>query len=108
MSLFGWLLALTYLGLDCIIGSDLSEPYVYALILVFFLLRIWPRPTGFRRLRRNGATFAFSRYPKHPCLCGVCALFCSSLIFLERNACCETTNSATWSGRLPPLELLER
>jgi len=53
--LFGWLLALTYLGLSCSSAAIGGVPSSCPSSLVFFFLAAHSRPaTGFRRLRRTG------------------------------------------------------
>ena len=95
MSLFGWLLALTYLGLELYhrqrsVGAFVM-PFILAIMRhlavatgVFRLLILGPaimesERFGHQKLWAFGAPghVCVSRYPEHPRLCGVCALFCS-------------------------------
>jgi HemX protein len=96
MSLFGWLLALTYLGLELFHRQRSVGAFVLPFIIVFFLAahlapadRLSPAPA-------RGVAFAFQ----------LSAVF--SLIFLGEERLLRSRKLSNVVWRLPPLELLER
>jgi ABC-type uncharacterized transport system permease subunit len=108
MSLFGWLLALTYLGLEVFHRQRSVGAFLIPLILIFFLAASIAPQDRFPGPRVQGVAFAF-----HVTLSilayAAFALSCVlSLIFLmeERLLRIRSLGGVVW--RLPPLELLER
>jgi ABC-type uncharacterized transport system permease subunit len=108
MSLFGWLLALTYLGLEMFHRQRSVGAFVIPFILVFFLAAHLAPADRFPGPKSQGVAFAF-----HVTLSilayAAFALSCVlSLMFLtvERLLRSRRFGGVVW--RLPPLELLER
>jgi HemX protein len=108
MSLFGWLLALTYLGLELFHRQRSVGAFVVPFILVFFVMaqlapadRLSPTPA-------HGVAFAFHVTLSILAYAAFALSFVFSLIFLgeERHLRSHKMGSVVW--RLPPLELLER
>lgn len=108
MSLFGWLLALTYLGLELYHRQRSVGAFVLPFILVFFVTahlapadRLSPTPA-------HGVAFAFHVTLSILAYAAFALSFVFSLIFLgeERHLRSHKLGSLVW--RLPPLELLER
>ena len=86
MSLFGWLLALTYLGLELYHRQRSVGAFVLPFILVFFVAahlapadRLSPAPA-------QGSHLRVSRHAEHSCVRGVCAFVCVQLDFSGRGA----------------------
>jgi ABC-type uncharacterized transport system permease subunit len=108
MSLFGWLLALTYLGLELYHRQRSVGAFVLPFVLIFFLAahlapvdRLAPTPA-------RGVVFAF-----HVTLSilayAAFALSCVlSLMFLIEDRLLRNRRLGEVVWRLPPLELLER
>src|ERR1700720_952082 len=108
MSLFGWLLALTYLGLEFFHRQRSVGAFVLPFIIVFFVAahlapadRLSPAPA-------RGVIFAFHVTLSILAYAAFALSFVFSLIFLgeERLLKSHRLGSIVW--RLPPLELLER
>lgn len=108
MSLFGWLLALTYLALEFYHRQRSVGAFVLPFILVFFVAaqlapadRLSPAPA-------HGAAFAFHVTLSILAYAAFALSFVFSLIFLgeERLLRSRKVRNVVW--RLPPLELLER
>jgi len=108
MSLFGWLLALTYLGLEFFHRQRSVGAFVLPFIIVFFVAahlapadRLSPAPA-------RGVIFAFHVTLSILAYAAFALSFVFSLIFLgeERLLKSHRLGSVVW--RLPPLELLER
>lgn len=106
MSLFGWLLGVTYLGLELYHRQRSVGAFVLPFILVFFLAahlapadRLSPPPA-------HGATFAFHVTLSILAYAAFALSFVLSLIFLgeERLLRRHKVGDVVW--RLPPLELL--
>jgi ABC-type transport system involved in cytochrome c biogenesis permease subunit len=108
MSLFGWLLALTYLGLEFYHRQRSVGAFVLPWVLAFFLAanlapadRLSPTPA-------HGAVFAFHVTLSILAYAAFALSFVLSLIFLVENRLLRhrTLTDVVW--RLPALELLER
>jgi ABC-type uncharacterized transport system permease subunit len=108
MSLFGWLLALTYLGLEFYHRQRSVGAFVLPWVLVFFLAanlaptdRLSPTPA-------HGPVFAFHVTLSILAYAAFALSFVLSLIFLVENRLLRhrTFSDVVW--RLPALELLER
>jgi ABC-type uncharacterized transport system permease subunit len=108
MSLFGWLLALTYLGLELFHRQRSLGAFVLPFIIVFFVAahlapadRLSPPPA-------RGTIFAFHVTLSILAYAAFALAFVFSLIFLgeERLLRSHKLGDVVW--RLPPLELLER
>src|SRR5580704_15149289 len=108
MSLFGWLLALTYLGLELYHRQRSVGAFVLPFILVFFLAAHLAPADRLPQPELRGAVFAF-----HVTLSilayAAFALSCVlSLIFLGEERLLRRHELGNMVWRLPPLELLER
>ena len=108
MSLFGWLLALTYLGLEFYHRQRSVGAFVLPWVLAFFLAanlapadRLSPTPA-------HGPVFAFHVTLSILAYAAFALSFVLSLIFLVENRLLRhrTLTDVVW--RLPALELLER
>jgi ABC-type uncharacterized transport system permease subunit len=108
MSLFGWLLALTYLGLELYHRQRSVGAFAMPFILLFFLAahlapadRLPPPPA-------HGSIFAFHVTLSILAYAAFALSFVLSLIFLgeERLLRNHKVGDVVW--RLPPLELLDR
>ena len=108
MSLFGWLLALTYLGLELYHRQRSVGALVLPFILVFFLAAHLAPADKLAPTEAHGATFAFHVALSILAYSAFALSFVLSLIFLieERLLRSHRLGNIVW--RLPPLELLER
>lgn len=108
LSLLGWLLALTYLGLELYHRQRSVGALVLPFILVFFLAAHLAPADKLSPPDAHGPTFAF-HVTLNILACSAFALsFVLSVIFLieERFLRSHKLGGVVW--RLPPLELLER
>jgi len=108
MSLFGWLLALTYLGLELFHRQRSVGAFVLPFILVFFLAahlapadRLSPAPA-------KGVIFAFHVTLSILAYAAFALSAVFSLIFLAEERLLKRHRLGDVVWRLPPLELLER
>jgi ABC-type uncharacterized transport system permease subunit len=108
MSLFGWLLALTYLGLEFYHRQRSVGAFVLPFILAFFLAanfapgdRLLPPPA-------HGPIFAFHVTLSILAYAGFALSCVLSLIFLVENRLLRNRHLSNMVWRLPALELLER
>ena len=108
MSLFGWLLALTYLALEFYHRQRAVGPFVLPFIIVFFLAahlapadRLSPTPA-------HGAVFAFHVTLSILAYAAFALSFVLSLIFLVENRFLRSHKLGEVVWRLPALDLLER
>jgi ABC-type transport system involved in cytochrome c biogenesis permease subunit len=108
MSLFGWLLALTYLGLELYHRQRSVGAFVLPFILAFFLAahlapadRLSPTPA-------RGPVFAFHVTLSILAYAAFALSFVVSLIFLVENRLLRNRKLGDVVWRLPALELLER
>ncbi|HKV23957.1 MAG TPA: cytochrome c biogenesis protein CcsA [Candidatus Acidoferrum sp.] len=108
MSLFGWLLALTYLGLELYHQQRSVGAFVLPFILVFFVAAHLAPTDRLSPTTAHGVVFAFHVTLSILAYAAFALSFVFSLIFLgeERHLRKHTMGSVVW--RLPPLELLER
>jgi ABC-type transport system involved in cytochrome c biogenesis permease subunit len=107
MSLFGWLLALTYLGLELYHRQRSVGAFVVPFILVFFLAahlapadRLSPPPA-------RGAIFAFHVTLSILAYAAFALSFVLSLVYLMQERILRSRRMSGIVWRLPPLELLE-
>ena len=108
MSLFGWLLALTYLGLEFFHRQRSVGAFVLPFVLAFFLAAQSrpgrpPSPTP-----AHGPVFAFHVTLSILAYAAFALSFVLSLIFLVENRLLRNRNLGDVVWRLPALELLER
>jgi len=108
MSLFGWLLALTYLALELIHRQRSVGAFVLPFILVFFLAahlapvdRLAPAPA-------RGVAFAFHVTLSILAYSAFALAFVFSLVFLAEQRLLKSHKFGSVVWRLPPLELLEQ
>jgi ABC-type uncharacterized transport system permease subunit len=108
MSLFGWLLALTYLGLEFYHRQRSVGAFVLPWVLAFFLAanlapadRLSPTPA-------HGPVFAFHVTLSILAYAAFALSFVLSLIFLVENRLLRHRTLTDVMWRLPALELLER
>jgi ABC-type uncharacterized transport system permease subunit len=108
MSLFGWLLALTYLGLELYHRQRSVGAFVLPFVLLFFVAshlapadRLSPTPA-------RGAAFAFHVTLSILAYSAFALSFVLSVMFLLENRVLRNRKVTEVVWRLPPLELLER
>jgi ABC-type transport system involved in cytochrome c biogenesis permease subunit len=108
MSLFGWLLALTYLGLEFYHRQRSVGAFVLPWVLAFFLAANLAPPDRLSPTPAHGAVFAFHVTLSILAYAAFALSFVVSLIFLVENRLLRhrTLTDVVW--RLPALELLER
>src|SRR5712664_2825913 len=108
MSLFGWLLALTYLGLELYHRQRSVGAFVLPFILVFFLAAHLAPADRLPQPDLRGAVFAFHVTLSILAYAAFALSFVLSLIFLgeERLLRSHKVGDVVW--RLPPLELLDQ
>ncbi|PYU81757.1 MAG: hypothetical protein DMG50_14765 [Acidobacteria bacterium] len=108
MSLFGWLLALTYLGLEVYHRQRSVGAFVMPFILVFFLAAHLAPADRLSPPAAHGATFAFHVTLSILAYAAFALSFVLSLIFLGEERLLRSHKLGNMVWRLPPLELLER
>jgi HemX protein len=108
MSLFGWLLALTYLALELLHRQRSVGAFVLPFILVFFVAahlapvdRLPPAPA-------QGVAFAFHVTLSILAYAAFALSFVFSLVFLSEQRLLKNHKLGSVVWRLPPLELLEQ
>ncbi len=108
MSLFGWLLALTYLGLELYHRQRSVGAFVLPFILVFFLAAHLAPADRLSPPQAHGVVFAFHVTLSILAYAAFALSFVLSLMFLgeERLLRSHKLGNVVW--RLPSLELLER
>jgi ABC-type uncharacterized transport system permease subunit len=108
MSLFGWLLALTYLGLELYHRQRSVGAFVLPFILVFFLAAQLAPADRLSPPQAHGVTFAFHVTLSILAYAAFALSFVLSLIFLGEERLLRRHKVGDLVWRLPPLELLER
>ncbi len=108
MSLFGWLLALTYLGLELYHRQRSVGALILPFIIVFFLAAHLAPADKFSPPPAQGPTFAFHVTLNILAYSAFALSFVLSLIFLIEERVLRSHNLGDVVWRLPPLELLER
>ncbi len=109
LSLFGWLLALTYLGLELFHRQRSVGAFVMPFVLAFFLAaNLTPAADKLAPPPAHGPVFAFHVTLSILAYAAFALSFVLSLIFLVENSLLRTRNLTEFVWRLPPLELLER
>jgi ABC-type uncharacterized transport system permease subunit len=108
MSLFGWLLALTYLGLEFYHRQRSVGAFVVPFVLVFFLAAHLAPADKLAPPATHGVVFALHVTLSILAYAAFALSFVLSLIFLgeERHLKSHQLGELVW--RLPPLDLLER
>ncbi len=108
MSLFGWLLALTYLGLEVYERQRSVGAFVLPFILVFFLAAHLAPADRLSPPDAHGPTFAFHVTLSILAYSAFALSFVLSVIFLGEERLVRRHKLGDMVWRLPPLELLER
>lgn len=108
MSLFGWLLALTYLGLELFHRQRSVGALVLPFILVFFVASNLAPADKLSPPDAHGPTFAFHVTLNILAYSAFALSFVLSLIFLIEERFLRSHKLGDFVWRLPPLELLER
>ncbi|HWY42309.1 MAG TPA: cytochrome c biogenesis protein CcsA [Candidatus Sulfotelmatobacter sp.] len=108
MSLFGWLLALTYLGLEIYHRQRSVGAFVLPFILLFFLVSHLAPAGRIVETPARGVAFAFHVTLSILAYAAFGLSFVLSLIFLAEQRLLRSHNMGSVIWRLPPLELLER
>jgi len=108
MSLFGWLLALTYLGLELYHRQRSVGALVLPFILVFFVAAHLAPADKLSPPDAHGPTFAFHVALSILAYSAFALSFVLSLLFLGEERLLRNHQLGDVVWRLPPLELLER
>ena len=108
MSLFGWLLALTYLGLELYHRQRSVGAFVLPFVLVFFLAAHLAPTDRLSPPAAHGIMFAFHVTLSILAYAAFALSFVLSLIFLGEERLLRSHKLGNMVWRLPPLELLER
>lgn len=108
MSLFGWLLALTYLGLELYHRQRSVGAFVLPFILAFFLAAHIAPADRLTPTIAHGPIFAFHVTLSILAYAAFALSFVLSLIFLVENRLLRNRQLSEVVWRLPSLELLER
>ena len=108
MSLFGWLLALTYLGLELFHRQRALGAFVLPFILVFFVAAHLAPADRLSPVPARGIAFAFHVTLSILAYAAFALSFVFSLIFLGEERLLKSRKMGSVVWRLPPLELLER
>jgi ABC-type uncharacterized transport system permease subunit len=108
MSLFGWLLALTYLGLELYHRQRSVGAFVLPFILTFFLAAHLAPADRLSPPAAHGVMFAFHVTLSILAYAAFALSFVLSLIFLGEERLLRSHKLGSMVWRLPPLELLER
>src|SRR5208282_4588855 len=108
MSLFGWLLALTYLGLELYHRQRSVGAFVLPFIVVFFLAAQFAPADRLSPPAVHGVVFAFHVTLSIMAYAAFALSFVLSLIFLGEERLLRSRKLGDVVWRLPPLELLDR
>ena len=108
MSLFGGLLALTYLGLELYHRERSVGAFVLPFILVFYLAAQFAPPDRLAPPSSHGVAFALHVTLSVLAYTAFALSFVLSLIFLGEERLLRSRRMGNVVWRLPPLELLER
>ncbi|HJZ62839.1 MAG TPA: cytochrome c biogenesis protein CcsA [Candidatus Acidoferrum sp.] len=108
MSLFGWLLALIYLGLEIYHRQRSVGAFVLPFILIFFLVSHLAPAGRIVETPARGVAFAFHVTLSILAYAAFGLSFVLSLIFLCEQWLLRSRHMGAVLWRLPPLELLER
>jgi ABC-type uncharacterized transport system permease subunit len=108
LSLFGWLLALTYLVLELIHRQRSVGPFVVAIVLGVFLASHLAPPDRLSPPPAHGSVFALHVTLSILAYAAFALSFVLSLIYLAEARLLRNRNLTEVVWRLPPLDLLER
>ena len=108
LSLFGWLLALTYLVLELIHRQQSVGPFVLSIVLAVFLAAHLAPPDRLTPTPAHGPVFALHVTLSILAYAAFALSFVLSLIYLGEERLLRSRNLGNVVWRLPPLDLLER
>src|SRR5215470_18476030 len=108
MSLFGWLLGLTYLGLEIYHRQRSVGAYALPFMLAFFLASSFAPSDKLAPPPAHGAIFAFHVTLSILAYAAFALAFILSLIFLMQERLLRAHRVDDFVWRLPPQELLDR
>ncbi len=108
MSLFGWLLALTYLGLEIYHRQRSVGAFVLPFLLVFFVAAQLAPADRYTSTSAHGVAFALHVTLSILAYAAFALSFVTSLMFLGEQRLLHRHQGGAVLWRLPPLELLER
>src|SRR6266478_4013888 len=108
LSLFGWLLALTYLGLEVYHRQRSVGAFVVPVVIIFFLFSHLAPAGRIVETPAKGIAFAFHVTLSILAYAAFGLSFVLSIIFLAEQRLLRTRKMGAVIWRLPPLELLER
>ncbi len=108
LSLFGWLLALTYLVLELIHQQRSVGPFVLSIVLTVFLASHLAPPDRLSPTPAHGPVFALHVTLSILAYAAFALSFVLSLIYLGEERLLRNRQMGNVVWRLPPLDLLER
>jgi ABC-type transport system involved in cytochrome c biogenesis permease subunit len=108
LSLFAWLLAATYLGLEAIHRRRSVGPFVLPIVLVVFMLAHLPEARAIKAPPAQGPLFAFHVTLNILAYSAFAISFVLSIIFLLQNRRLRGKKLGIVGWRFPPLDVLER
>src|SRR5271155_43720 len=108
LSLFGWLLALTYLVLELIHRQRTVGPFVLCIVLAVFLASHLAPADKLSPTPAHGAVFALHVTLSILAYAAFALSFVLSLMYLAEERLLRNRNLGDVVWRLPPLDLLER
>jgi ABC-type uncharacterized transport system permease subunit len=108
MSLFGWLLAITYLGLELFHGQRSVGPLVLPFVIVLFAAAQFERGAPPPAPPAHGPLFAFHVTLNILAYAAFTLAFVLSLIYLVQNHLLRDRKLSTVFWRFPALDVLER
>jgi ABC-type uncharacterized transport system permease subunit len=108
LSLFAWLLAATYLGLEAIHRRRAVGPFVLPIVLGVFLLAHFSEARPVKAAPAQGPLFAFHVTLNILAYSAFAISFVLSIIFLVLNRRLRSRKLGVVGWRFPPLDVLER
>jgi ABC-type uncharacterized transport system permease subunit len=108
LSLFGWLLALTYLALELFHQQRSVGPFVLSIVLTVFLAAHLAPPDRLTPPPAHGPVFALHVTLSILAYAAFALSFVLSLIYLGEERVLRNRHLSSVVWRLPPLDLLER
>ncbi|MBZ5641356.1 MAG: cytochrome c biogenesis protein CcsA [Acidobacteriia bacterium] len=108
LSLFAWLLAATYLGLEALHRRRSVGPFVLPIVLVVFLLAHLPEAREVKAPPAQGPLFAFHVTLNILAYSAFAISFVLSIIFLWQNRRLRGKKLGVVGWRFPALDVLER
>lgn len=108
LSLFAWLLAATYLGLEAIHRQRSVGPFVLPIVLALFLFAHVPEAHAIQAPPAEGPLFAFHVTLNILAYSAFAISFVLSIIYLAQNRRLRGHKLGVVGWRFPPLDVLER